>query len=103
MDGLWSVPAPRTGCVVLLVEPGGVGGQVTLPCSHVVDYPCHKVPQAHEGVRGDGREVLVVWRSGRVGGPVLEKHVPSPVPKSPVGLSHEFGGGISVPGRGGAC
>ena len=79
-----------------------MGGRSTLTCSHLGDFPCHKPPQAHHGVRGEGGGVLVVWGSGRVGAPVSQRHVPSPVPKGPVGFSHEFGRGNFVPGGGGA-
>jgi len=91
--GLWFDSASGTGCVGVLVEPGGVGGQLTLLRSHLMDSSCHKLPQAHEGVRGKGGGILVVWGSGCIGCPVLEKHVHNAVPGGPVSFSHEFEGG----------
>ena len=56
LEGLRSVPAPGAGCVEILVEPGGVGRQVTLPCPQLQDSPCHKHPQADDRVRGERGE-----------------------------------------------
>ena len=92
LEGLWFASASRAGYVGALVEPGGVGGQVALCRSHLVDPTCHELPQAHEGLWGEGGGVLVVWGSGRIGGLVLEEHVPSAGPEGLVGLFHELGG-----------
>ena len=92
LEGFWSYLASGAGCVRVLVEPGGVGGQVAFRRSPLVDPSCHKVPQAHEGMRREGGGIVVVWGSGYVGGPILEKHVPNAVSKGTVGFPHEFGG-----------
>ena len=52
---------------------------------------------------GEGGGVLIVWGSGHIGGQVLEEHVPSAGPEGLIGFFHKLGGGMSVPGRGGAC
>jgi len=102
LGGLWFNSAWLAGCVRVLVEPGGVGGQPAFCRSHLVDPSCHKLSQTHEPVQGEGRGIVVIWGSGRIGGPVLEGHVSSVVSEGLIGFSHELGGGIFVPGRGGA-
>ena len=94
-------PASRAGSVGVLVEPGGVGGQVAFRRSHLVNPSCSKLPQTHERVRGEGGRIVVVWGSGCVGGPVLEVHVPSACSKDLVGFSHELGWGDFQSQRGG--
>jgi len=54
-----------------------------------MDSSCHKLPQAHKGVGGDGVGVVVVRGRGVFIGPVLEEHEPSSGLKCQVGLSHE--------------
>ena len=66
-----------------------------------MDSYCHELPQTHEGVWGEGRGVLVVRGCGGIGGPIMEEHAPSAGLKGLVGVSHEFWGGMSVPGGGG--
>jgi len=79
LEGLWVVAALGTSCVGVLVEPGGVSSQVTLPCLHLMDFPCHKLPQGYERVREEAEGVLLVCGSGSIGGPVLEEQVPTTV------------------------
>jgi len=62
-----------------------------------VDPSRHELTQAHEGVGGEGRGVLVVGRSGVFFGPVLEEHVPSSGSQRLVGLSHEVRRGDVCP------
>jgi len=57
-----------------------VGGEVALRRSHLVDPPCHKPSQAHEGMGDECGGVVVVWGCGVFFSPVLEKHVPSSGP-----------------------
>ena len=101
LDRLLFDSAPGKDCVGVLVEPGGVGGQVTLPSSHLMDSPCHKLPKAHERVWGTGRVRLILWGSGCIGGPVMEEHVPIAGPERLVCSSHELRGGQVVLGGGG--
>ena len=75
-----AISAPRTGEVEVFVGPGWVGSQVAFRRSHLMDSSCHKLPQAHEGVGGEGGGVVGVWRSGVFFRSILEKHVPSPGP-----------------------
>ena len=75
LERLWLSSAAGAGQVRVLVEQGGVGGQVTLCPSHLVDPPSHELPQAHERMRGEGGGVLVVWGCGCIGGTVLAEHV----------------------------
>jgi len=89
LEGLWFSPTSWAGWVGVLVEPQGVGSQVAFRCSHLVDPSCHKLPQSHKGVRGEGGGVFVVRGRGVVGSPVLDEHVPSAGPEGQVGLSHE--------------
>jgi len=102
LGGLWFGAASRAGCVRVVVEPGGVGSQVTLRRSRLVDPSCYQLPQTQERVRRARGGIVVVWGSGRVSGPVQEEHVPSVVWKGAVCLFHELGGGISIPGGWGA-
>ena len=101
VDGLWFRSAARAGCLRVLVRQGGLGGQVAFCRLHLVDPPCYKLPQAHQRVWREGGEVVVVGGCGRVGGSVLEEHVPSAGHEGLVGLSHELGGGsLSCAGGG---
>jgi len=61
LEGFWLSSTARASWVWVLVKPGGVGGQVALSRTHLVDPSCHKLPQAHERVWGEGGGVLVVW------------------------------------------
>jgi len=96
-DGL--LEHSRFGCTVgasqvwVLVEPGEVGGQVALCGSDWVDSSCHKFPQTHERVWGEGGEVFIVRGCRGISGPLLEEHVPRAGSKGLVGLSNEFRGG----------
>ena len=72
--------APRTGEVGVLIGPGRVGSQIAFRRSHLMDSSCHKLPQAHEGVGGEGGGVVVVGRCGVFFGPILEEHEPSSGP-----------------------
>ena len=54
-------------------------------------------------MRGDGAGDLVVRGCGGVGGQVLQKDVPGTGPQGLVCVSHELGGGMFIPGGGGAC
>ena len=76
-----------------------MGSQVTLRCSHLMDSPCHKLPQRHEGVWGEGGGVFVVRGWQVISGPVLEEHVPGAGPEGLVGSSHGSGGGNVRSGR----
>ena len=69
---------PWTGEVGVFVGPGRVGSQVAFCRAHLVDSPCHKFSQAHEGMGGEGGGVVVVRGRGVFLGPVLVEHVPSP-------------------------
>jgi len=69
--------APRTGKVGVLLGPGRVGSQIAFRRSHLMDSPCHKLPQAHKGMGGEGGGVVVVRGCGVFIGPVLEEHEPS--------------------------
>jgi len=89
VEGLWSSPVSWAGRVRVLVEPRGVGSQVALRCSHLVDSSCHKLPHRHKGVWGAGEGVFVVQRRGVVGSPVLDEHVPSARPEGLVGPPYE--------------
>jgi len=89
-EGLWSSLAPWAGWVRVLVEPRGVGGQVALCRSHLMDSAGHKLRQPHKGVWGEGGGVFVVRGGGIVGAPVLDEHVPSAGPQGLVGFSHEI-------------
>ena len=77
----------------VLVQPGGVRGQVALRRSYLVDPPSQELPQAHESVRGEGGGILVVWGCGCILGPVLEEHVPSAGQEGLVGFFHGLAGG----------
>jgi len=50
--------ASGAGRVWAFVEPGRVGGQVALCHSHLVDSPCHELPQSHK----------LVWCNRLLGG-----------------------------------
>jgi len=89
LEGLWSSPASWAGRVGVLVEPRGVGSQVALRCSHLVDRSYHKLPKPHKGVWGEGGGVFVVRGREVVGSPVLDEHVPSAGPEGLVGPPHE--------------
>jgi len=78
-----------------------VGGQVTLRRPHLMDPPCHKLSQPHEGVWGKGGGVFVVWGRGIVCDPVLDEHVPSAGSEGLVGFSHEVRWGNISSGWGG--
>ena len=88
------------GEVGVFVGPGRVGSQVAFRRSHLMDSSCHKLPQAHKGVGGEGGGVVVVRGRGVFIGPVLEEHESGSGPKRPVGLSHEVWGGNICAWRG---
>jgi len=96
LEGSWYALAWGAGQVWVLVEPGGVGGKVALPCLHLVHSPCHNFPQTHEGVWAVGGEVLLVRGSGGGCGPVLEVQVSRASSQGLVGLAHELWGGENV-------
>jgi len=60
LGGVWFDPTPGAGCVRVLIEPGRVGGQVNFRRFHLVNCSCHKLPQTHKGMRGEGGGILVV-------------------------------------------
>jgi len=64
MEGFWSGSTTGAGGVGVIVEPGGVGGQVAFSCSHLVDSACHKLSQPHKGVWCEGGGVYVVGGVG---------------------------------------
>jgi len=100
LEGLWFDSTSGTGCVRVVVEPGGVGGQVAFCRSHLMDPSCHKPSWTHERMRGEGGGIVVVWGSGRIGSPVLQEHVPSTVSQGLLGFSHELGRGFLSPVEG---
>jgi len=89
LEGFWFSSAAGAGKVWVLIEPGGVCGQVAFCRSHLVDSPCHELSKTHEGVWGKGGGVVVVGGCGGVDGPILEEHVPSSDSKYLVGSFHE--------------
>ena len=102
LEGVWSGSALGAGCVGVIVEPGGVGGQLAFSCLHLVDSSCQKLPQTHKGVWGEGGGVFVVRGGGCISVLVLEEQVPNVVPECTVRLSHELWGRDLCPGwRGG--
>ena len=75
-----SIFAPWTGEVGVFIGPGRVGIQIAFRRSHLMDSSCHKLPQAHKGMGGEGGGVVVVAGCGVFFGPVLEEHEPSSGP-----------------------
>jgi len=51
-EGFLVGSASRTGEIVVLVKPGGVGGEVASGRAHLVHSPGHTLPQSDKGVRG---------------------------------------------------
>jgi len=92
--------APWTGEVGVLIEPGRVGSQVAFRRPHLMDSSCHKLPQPHEGMGGEGGGVVVVRRCGVFFGPILEEPKPSSGSSGQVGFLQEVWRG-NVRARGG--
>ena len=92
-ERLWLILAAKAGCVRILVEPGGVGGQRALRRSHLLDSPPHKLSQAYGVGRGGGGRVLVIRGGGCIGGQVWEDHVSGTTLEGLVGFLHEIKGG----------
>ena len=44
LERFWFNSAAGAGQFRVLVEPGGMGSQIALARSHLVDSPCHKLP-----------------------------------------------------------
>jgi len=65
-----------------------------------MDPSCHKLPEPHKGVRGEGRGVLIVRGCRVFGDPILEEQVFCAGPKGLVGSLHEFWWGNVRPGWG---
>ena len=62
--GLGSRAAAGAGVVGEITPPGGVRGQVTLSCSHLVYSSGHKLVESHQGVGGESWWVGVVVGGG---------------------------------------
>ena len=75
LEGFWFNFTAGAEWVWVLVEPGGVGGQVVLCRSHLVNSPCHKFPQSHEGVWQEVGGEFIVGGCGVIGGRILEERV----------------------------
>ena len=57
---LFFVPAPGAVSGFEDAGPRGVGGEIALLGSHLMDTPCHELAQAHEGVGSKGEWVRVI-------------------------------------------
>jgi len=62
----------RTGEIVVLIEPGEMGGDVAFGQAHLLDAPGHELPQSHKGVRGQAGGILVVEGGRGVGVPIFK-------------------------------
>ena len=60
-EGFGRGPASRTAGREVTIEPGEVGGQVTLTGPHLMDASSQELCKAHEGVRGQGGGVGITW------------------------------------------
>jgi len=69
--------------------PGQVGGQVTLPGSHLVNSPGDELAQAHEGPRGQRWGVQVVPWGRELGGPLREECLSYPLLQGRIGVIHQ--------------
>jgi len=63
-EGFRFQTATGAGAIGLWGPPGRVRCQVPFPGSHLVDSPSHEIPQAHEGARVKGWEVVFVGGGG---------------------------------------
>jgi len=68
--------------------PSGVGGQVTLPGSHLMNPPCHELAQSHEGASVQGGAMVVVSWCWEEKGPLLEEGLSHPFLQGGVGVVH---------------
>ena len=93
LEGFWFNFARGAGQVCVLVQPGGVGGQVALRHRHLVNSPGHERLESHEGVWREGRGVLVVGGCGVISDPISEEHVSGAGQKGLIRPAHEVWGG----------
>lgn len=74
LEGFFVLVAPWAGLRLLFLEPGAVGGQVTVSSTHLVDPSCHEFSQTHEGVWGEAWRLAVVGRCEVLICPFFEEH-----------------------------
>jgi len=89
LEGFRFQAATGAGGVGIGGPPGWVGGQVTLPGSHLVDSPGHELAQVHERPRVQCGRVQVVPRGWEKGGPLLEECLSCSFLQGGVGAVHE--------------
>ncbi|KAG0126964.1 hypothetical protein HOY82DRAFT_614265 [Tuber indicum] len=65
LEGLVVLFAPGAERGGVLVEPRWVGGQVALARAHLVEAARDEAPEAHKGVRAEGRDVPIGGRRRR--------------------------------------
>ena len=90
-EGLGRRATSRAGIVWELAPPGGVRGEVTFACSHLVYSSGDKLVQAHKGVRCESGFVGVIPGSGVKGFPVVKEGVAGPPFEGAVCPQHELG------------
>jgi len=81
--------AAGAGGVGLRGPQRGVGSQVALPSSHVMNSSSRELVQAHEGSRVYGRWVVVVRRQGEQLRPVFYERFPELLLQGRVRVRHQ--------------